>query len=356
MEYFCFPEKFNYLNLDLGCLKGKIQQQLKFEIVIHLQLDLNDQAVVRNYTELAAANFKLFTTPVVNLFEKYAEPQKINHTQLQYPFITDAHHPTHYHVYSVLEMNIIREKTNQEQQHCKVLPFFAMSHYHGDHFPFFYTLNHTSSQTKDVQMSYSIISKQLIPDQIKSDFISTKLLCSNGNLPYEALGQSHNILSLKESRLARHAIILKRPTITYHFNQNNNEQWRIISHLSLNILTLMKGDALSYFKELFALYNLSQCKDNFLLIDSIKKIEFTMTNKLIEASPFPMFVRGIKAELFVDRRIFRGHSLYIFSQLLSHIFNLKVQINSFVDVIIKDSLNQQEIYQCIPNVGGKTLL
>lgn len=356
MEYFCFPEKFNYLNLDLSCLKGLLGQQKQFEILIHLKLNLNDQAVVRNYSELNVANFKLFTTPAINLFEKQAEPQKISHTQLQYPLITDAHHPELYQVYSVIEMNMVREKTNQEQTHLPVLPFFAMSHYHNDKVQFFYSLNYVPAQNKTTQMGYSIVSKHLKPYEIKSDFISTRLLCSNGDLPHEALSQSNNILNLNDSSLARRALILKRPTSPFYFDKNKNEQWRIISHLSLNTLALMKGDALSHVKELLALYNLPHSKENILLIDALKQLSFSTTNKLVNSKPFPMFIRGVKAELAVNKSVFRGHSLYIFSQLLSHVFNLKVQINSFVDVVVKDSLNQQEIYQCVQNVGGKTLL
>ena len=356
MEYFCFPEKFNYLNLDLSRLKGLLGQQNQFEVLIHLKLNLNDQAVVRNYSELNVANFKLFTTPAINLFEKQAEPQKISHTQLQYPLITDAHHPELYQVYSVIEMNMVREKTNQEQTHLPVLPFFAMSHYHNDKVQFFYSLNYVPAQNKTTQMGYSIVSKHLKPYEIKSDFISTRLLCSNGDLPHEALSQSNNILNLNDSSLARRALILKRPTSPFYFDKNKNEQWRIISHLSLNTLALMKGDALSHVKELLALYNLPHSKENILLIDALKQLSFSTTNKLVNSKPFPMFIRGVKAELAVNKSVFRGHSLYIFSQLLSHVFNLKVQINSFVDVVVKDSLNQQEIYQCVQNVGGKTLL
>lgn len=356
MEYFCFPEKFNYLNLDLSQLKALVGNSNHFEILIHLKLNLNDQAVVRNYSELNVANFKLFTTPAINLFEKQAEPQKISYTQLQYQLITDAHHPDLYHVYSVVEMNMVREKTNQEQTHLPVLPFFAMSHYHNDKVQFFYSLNYLSSQNKHKQMGYSIISKDLKPYEIKSDFISTKLLCSNGDLPHEALSQSNNILNLNDSSLARRALILKRPTSPFYFDQNKNEQWRIISHLSLNTLALMKGDALSHVKELLALYNLPHSKENILLIDALKSLSFSTTNKLVYAKPFPMFIRGVQAELTVNSSVFRGHSLYIFIQLLSHIFNLKVQINSFVDVVVKDSIHQQEMYQCVQNVGGKTLL
>ncbi|MDC4264952.1 type VI secretion system baseplate subunit TssF [Acinetobacter baumannii] len=356
MEYFCFPEKFSYLKLDLDFLKRIPQHVSEFELLIHFKLNLNDQAVVRNYSELNIANFKLFTTPVINLFEKYAEPQKIVHKQLEYPLVTDAHHPEFYQVYSILEMNMVREKTNQEESYVPVLPFFAMSHYHNDTARFFYSVNYQKLQSNFVEMGYSIISKNLNPFSTRSDFISTKLLCSNRDLPHEALGQSNNVLNLNDSSLARRAIVLKRPTKPYKFEQGQSEQWRVISHLSLNSLALMKGDAVSHVKELLALYNLPQSKENYLIIESIKKLEFSLTHKLVDGKPFPMFVRGVKAELQIDSSVFRGHSLYIFSQLLSRVFNLKVQINSFVDLVVKDYSSQQELYQCSQNVGGKTLL
>lgn len=356
IEYFCFPEKFSYLNLNLDFLKLLKEDNLSFEVQIHLKLNLNDQAIIRNYSELNVANFKLFTSPVVNLFEKQAEPQKINHKNLEYPLMTDAHHPEFYQVYSIVEMNLIREKSNQDQVVYPILPFFAMSHYHGDDIQFFYALNPTVLQNQYVETGYSIISKQLEPHSIKSDFVSCKLLCSNRELPHEALGQSNNVLNLNDSTVARRALVLKRPTAPFQFEKNKNEQWRIISHLSLNTLALMKGDAVSHIKELLELYNLPKSKENHLIIDAIKKIEFEITNKLVEAKPFPVFVRGVKVLMDVDVQVFRGHSLYIFSELISHIFNLKVQMNSFVDVFVRDLNTKQELYQCVQNVGGKKLL
>lgn len=231
-----------------------------------------------------------------------------------------------------------------------------MSHYHDHQVKFFYALHQQKLTKHHVETRFSIVSKQLEPYNTTSDFVSTQLLCSNRDLPYEVLGQTHTSLNLNDSNLARRAVVLKRPTLPYQFEQHKNEQWRIISHLSLNTLALMKGESLSHLKELLALYNLPRSKENHLLIDAIKQLNFSLTHKLVEAKPFPMFVRGVKAEISIDTSVFRGHSVYIFSQLVSHILNLKVQMNSFVDVVIRDSVRQQELYQCVQNVGGKTLL
>ncbi len=70
MEYFCVPEKFNFLNLNLDFIKYFSLEHSEFEVQMHFKLNLNDQAAIRNYSELNAANFKLFATPIVNLFNK----------------------------------------------------------------------------------------------------------------------------------------------------------------------------------------------------------------------------------------------------------------------------------------------
>ncbi len=75
---------------------------------------------------------------------------------------------------------------------------------------FFYAVNYQKLQPNFVEMGYSIISKNLNPSSTRSDFISTKLLCSNRDLPHEALGQSNNILNLNDSSLARRAIVFKK--------------------------------------------------------------------------------------------------------------------------------------------------
>lgn len=356
MEYFCVPEKFNFLKLKLDFIKYFNLEQSEFELQMHFKLNLNDQASIRNYSELNVANFKLFATPIVNLFKKQAEPQKINHKRMEYPLITDAHHPEYYQAYSILKMNMVREKSDQDQVFYPVLPFFAMSHYHQDKVQFFYSLNPEQMKNKHQELNYSVISRALEPHATQSDFISTEILCTNRELPYESYNKDQNALTLNDSNLARRALMLKRPSIPYYFEQNKKEQWRIISHLSLNNLSLMKGDAVSHIKELLALYNLSKSKENQIIIDAIKNIQFSTTQKLVESKPFPLFVRGLKVEVEIDAEVFRGHSLYIFSQLLTHVFNLKVNMNSFVDVIIVDVNIQQELYQCVQNVGGKKAL
>ncbi|CAM4326355.1 type VI secretion system baseplate subunit TssF [Acinetobacter pragensis] len=356
MEYFCCPEKYNFLTLNLGFLHLLDAAANEFEVQVHFKMNLNDQAALRNYTELNAANFKLFCTPAVNLFKKQAEPQKIDHKRMEYPLLTDAHHPEYYQAYSILSMKMIREKSGQDQAIFPVLPFFSMNHYHQEQANFYYCLNTAALKNKNQALSYSLLSKHLAPQSTQSDFISIELLCSNQDLPYESYNKEQNVLTLNDSSLARRALMLKRPNPPYYFEQNKQEQWRIISHLSLNMMSLMNGDGVAHLKELLELYNLPKSRENQILIEAIQTLDFELTQKLVDSQPFPLFVRGVKVRLGIQAEIFRGHSIYIFSQLLAQVFNLKVQMNSYVDVTVYDIQSQQELYQCMQNVGGKKLL
>ncbi|QIC59927.1 type VI secretion system baseplate subunit TssF [Acinetobacter schindleri] len=356
LEYFCFPDKFSFLNLNLDFLHQIEADTSNFELHIHFKMNLNDQAAICNYSELNLSNFKLFVTPVVNLFEKQAEPQKINHQRLEYPLISDAHHPEYYQVYAISEMNLIREKSDKEQVFHQVLPFFAMSHYRHDCAQFYYHLQPEIASTQQNDLKFSLVSRSLEPQNTSSDFISTRLLCCNRDLPYESYNKDQNALSLNDSQLARRGLLLKRPSLPYRFKQSQKEQWRIISHLSLNNLSLMKGDAVTHLKELLELYNLPASKENQQIIAAIQSIDFSLSQKLLEHKPFPLFVRGVRAQVKIESEAFRGSSLYIFVQLLSHILNLKVQMNSYVEMIVIDAATEQEVYQCVQNVGGKKLL
>ncbi|MCU7226109.1 type VI secretion system baseplate subunit TssF, partial [Acinetobacter bohemicus] len=45
-EYFCFPEKFNFLNINLDFLKAVTEAPTEFELKIHFKANLNDQAAI----------------------------------------------------------------------------------------------------------------------------------------------------------------------------------------------------------------------------------------------------------------------------------------------------------------------
>ncbi len=124
----------------------------------------------------------------------------------------------------------------------QVCRFFAMSHYHQDKVQFFYSLNPQQMKNKHQELNYSLISTCIRP-HVVHNLISSVLnyYVLIVSCLTKVIIKIRMLLTLNDSNLARRALMLKRPSLPYYFEQNKQEQWRVISHLSLNNMSLMKA-------------------------------------------------------------------------------------------------------------------
>ncbi len=100
-EYFCFPEKFLFVEIA-GLEKGINEDSLQFspgatEFFLHFVLrELPDR-----FESFRPENWQLFCTPVVNLFAMDASPLMADGRRGEYRIVPDPRRPEHYAVYSV---------------------------------------------------------------------------------------------------------------------------------------------------------------------------------------------------------------------------------------------------------------
>ncbi len=95
-EYCCFPEKFMFLELTLPQSPGESVPE-KFAgnggLELQFRLDPPPQAEL-----IRAENFRLFCTPVVNLFKYDSAPLLITRKQSEYRIVPNPRQPAHYAV------------------------------------------------------------------------------------------------------------------------------------------------------------------------------------------------------------------------------------------------------------------
>jgi type VI secretion system protein ImpG len=79
-EYFCFPEKFNFFDIDIAALTAALPSGCR-TITLHLALSglRTDSNMARILGMLSANNLLLGCTPVVNLFRQRGEPIRLTH-------------------------------------------------------------------------------------------------------------------------------------------------------------------------------------------------------------------------------------------------------------------------------------
>jgi type VI secretion system protein ImpG len=131
-------------------------------------------------------------------------------------------------------------------------------------------------------------------------------------------------------------------------------RWRLISHLSLNHVSLSSG-GLAALKELLALYDLRRTAVSARHIAGIVGIEQRPAVHWLPGRPFATFVRGVEVRLTFDEAHYVGTSLATFVRVLDTFFGLFVRLNSFVQLTAVSGRTGEEILRCKPRSAESTL-
>src|SRR5688572_6548669 len=119
-EYFAFPERFLYFRLR-GLLEAvKTFEGEEFEIYIGLD---RIQSSLEN--ALDSSQFRLFTTPVINLFAKEADRIHVTPFETEHHVLPDRNRPMDFEVFSVEKLTGVG--AGGENQ-VEIAPFYAVSH------------------------------------------------------------------------------------------------------------------------------------------------------------------------------------------------------------------------------------
>lgn len=108
-EYFCFPEKFNFVDIDLTMLGAALPGA--HSVTLHLALTgiRSDSNLARMLGTLSSNNLLLGCTPVVNLFRQRGEPIRLTHTTASYPVLADGRRAFAFEVQSIDSVNLVRQ-------------------------------------------------------------------------------------------------------------------------------------------------------------------------------------------------------------------------------------------------------
>jgi type VI secretion system protein ImpG len=190
----------------------------------------------------------------------------------------------------------------------------------------------------------------------RTETLSIEVTATNRDLPSQLpYGQPEGDLFIEGGSIARRIAFLRRPTPTYRFRTEDEGLWRLISHLSLNRLSLAENgvDAL---KETFGLYNASRAASNQRVIDGLKTIDHRPSSAMLPGDPFPAFVRGVDIEIGVDEQAFVGVGLSLFTSVLEHFFALYVHLNSFTRLRVRSTRSGELLIACKPRSGDVVLV
>ena len=359
-EYFAFPEKFFFLELDgLAALRqahfGNSAELLflirRFERPErHQMLELG----------VSAGTLKLHCSPIINLFGQAAEPIRLDHTKYEYPIVPDVRRQQNTEIFSV-ESVVGHDSTNQ--QTIQYEPFYAFRHASAakTNGAFWHATRRVSEIDDDLptQVSLSLINLSGEPAEPHADSVTVRCLCTNASLASKLpAGNEQNEsgdFQLEGFAAVRKIVALRRATPTVQPPLGKATLWKLVSHLSLNYLSLVDNGK-EALQEILSLYNFSDAAFLQNQINGINSIKSNRQFGMVTSEGGVSLARGTKVEMELDEDQFAGGGAYLFSCVLERFLGLYASMNSFSQLIVTTQQRKEALAEWQPRSGSTILV
>ena len=370
-EYFAFPQRFRFFDLELGKTTGKVDAN-EIELVV---LFGRGDAALESVVDVA--NFSLFCTPAINLFPKRADRIQLSGGAYEHHVQPDRTRWLDFEVYEVTEAIGHTEGAEREQ---RFLPLYAARSTDGidDETAYFTTrreprLLTAAQRNREQRSSYpgtevflSLVDSAEAPFSGDLRQLSINTLCTNRDLVLQMPGGiASSALSLDIAAPIAGIRVVGRPSRPYAPLADGKVAWRAINHLSTNYLSLSNStpqEGAAGLRDLLELYAANADASARTQIEGIRSVQ---VNPVVRRLPPPRlggpknaglaFGRGIEVALEVDELAFQGGSAHLLGSVLNQFFARYVSINSFTETVLR-SQSRGEISRWQPQWGERPTL
>src|SRR5579864_9036871 len=132
-------------------------------------------------------------------------------------------------------------------------------------------------------------------------------------------------------------------------------QWRLISHLSLNYLSLV-SEGKEALQEILRLYNFSDSAHVEKQIAGIARLGSKRDFARVISEHGISFVRGTRVDIELDEEQFVGGGAYLFATVLEHFLGQYASLNSFTQLAVTTKQRKEVLGQWPPRAGQAILL
>ena len=263
-EYFAFPQRF--LFAELGGLKSAVQRcpDKELDIVV-----LFDRVAPLLEHSVSAANFSLFCTPAINLFPKRADRIHLTDQESEYHLVPDRTRPMDFEIYKVLGVTGYGAGPDAMQS---FQPFYTSNDLQADVDKKAYfqlrrqrrilserqRLQGPRSSYIGSEVFMSLVDAHEAPFSSGLRQLGIDTLCTNRDLALSMpIGSGKTDFTVESNAPIQSVRCISGPTIPSPSHAEGETAWRLVSHLSLNYLSLMDGDqqeGATALKDLLRLY------------------------------------------------------------------------------------------------------
>jgi type VI secretion system protein ImpG len=345
-EYFTFPEKFHFFEIDhleAHASEGHFDILIMFDQMPGARLTIDENT------------FCPGCTPIINLFPKTTDPIRLDERHTEYHLVPDMRRQRNTEIHSILSVSAT---SNPDDESRVFEPFFSFTHHmeRTEH-KAYWIARRQGTGRKDLpgtEISLSFVDLDFNPSLPPTTTVFAHTLCTNRRLAEELPAGA--ILQIEETAPLSRISALTKPTPEIDPPLDGATLWRLISHLSLNYLSLSSGDdGLKALREILKLYSFSEQASTYQQISGIREMSTRQVFRLIGSDAWRGFCRGTEITLTFDERLYVGSSAFLLAAVLNRFFPLYASVNSFTQLIIK-SQQREGIWKKWQSMAGEQIV
>ncbi len=368
-EYFALPQRF--LFVELGGFQKALASCETMSVDVTVLFDTVESRLENRFD---ATSFELFCTPVINLFSRRLDRILVNDRVSELYVCPDQNRPLDYEVF---ELEKVLGYGPDIPQAREFKPFYFARNGTAPTEAFFTTRRVTRMPTKEEEYFYkhhnkrascagtdiylSLVDNTNTPVGTSIRQLGMEALCTNRHLPTAmAIGAGSTDFSLEVCAPVNAVRCLLHPTDPLPSMAEGQFAWRLISHLSLNHLSLLEGKGGNgpvALREMLELY----CPEGERMaigrrqIEGLRDIKSKTVLQRVH-TPGPIcFARGLDVTLTFDEACFEGAGVFLFGGVLEYFLGKYVTINSFTETVIA-TLQRGELIRWPARTGQKGIL
>jgi len=355
-EYFAFPEKFFFLEVNnLDALRNELFTN-KAEIVILIKPFERSDRQQSLELSISEKTFRLGCAPIINLFPQTAEPILVEQTRFEHQIVPDSRRRNALEIFSVDE--VITSSPDRGDV-TRFEPFYSSHHGRASrNQTFFHTSRRPSTREDDAgtEMFLSLVDSSGNSAQSIAEAVMVRCTCTNRDLPARLhTGNEGGDFDLESGSAVKKIVALRKPTETMRIPSRKGLQWRLISHLSLNYLSLVE-EGRGALQDILRLYNFTESIALEKQISGISSLASRRHFARVVSEHGISFARGVRVEMEFDEEQFAGSGVYLFSSVLEYFLGLYTSLNSFSQLVVRTRQRKEILREWRPRAGQKILL
>jgi type VI secretion system protein ImpG len=292
---------------------------------------------------LAPANFKLFATPAINLFEKQLGRVQVSPYTHEHHVVPDRTRPLDFEVFRLLTVEAYRRDVNEPRTVAPLYAYGALLYDWRE--ALFYTTQlrarRLSTREQRIRRRNDYVGTETWmsltapgdPERLDSIHeLAVRALVTNRELPELLTFRGDHHFSVTGFPV-RTVSVLRAPTRPRPPLGLHDSAWRVIGHLTPNYATLAPehGDDPSLLRDHLGLYGRQDDAATRRQIDGVAGIRSRMVSRRVPGMERTAIARGHRITVKLDDGSFDRSRIFLFSAVLEQFLSEFATVNSFTE-------------------------